>query len=74
MAVAVGSAGKEFNGMIKLNETGAFFWNELEAGISKEDLLAKMMEKFEDLDEATARADLDEYLNEIAFALEECEE
>ena len=30
MAVAIGEASRHFNGMIRLNETGAFYWKELE--------------------------------------------
>lgn len=71
MVVAVGAASENFNGMIKLDETGAFYWKEMENGISREDLVAKMLERFEDLDEATARADLDEFVKTIKFACEE---
>ena len=30
MVVAIGEASKSFNGMIRLNDTGAFYWKELE--------------------------------------------
>ena len=32
MVVAVGEASKAFNGMIRLNETGAFFWKKAGEG------------------------------------------
>lgn len=70
MVVAIGKASEAFNGMIQMNETGAFFWKELEQGITEDDLVAKMVERYEGLDEATARADLREYLDAIAIALE----
>ena len=70
MVVPVGEAGKEFNGMIRMNETGAFYWKELEQGITKDGLVAKMLERFEDLDEETARRDLAEYLGTMKIALE----
>lgn len=70
MVVAIGKASEAFNGMIQMNETGAFFWKELEKGINEDDLVAKMVERYEGLDAETARADLREYLASIAFALE----
>ena len=30
MVVAIGEASRNFNGMIRMNETGAFYWKELE--------------------------------------------
>lgn len=70
MVVPVGQVSKEFNGMIHMNETGAFYWRELEQGITRDGLVAKMLERFEDLDEETARRDLAEYLRTMKIALE----
>ena len=70
MVVAVGEASKTFNGMIRLNETGAFFWENMEKGIEKAALVDKMLERFEDLDRETAEKDLDEFVEKIRFALE----
>lgn len=71
MVVAVGAAAAKFNGMIQMNETGAFFWKELEQGITEAALVAKMLNRFEGLDEATARTDLREFLSSIDIALEQ---
>ena len=57
MAVAIGEAGKEFNGMIRLNGTGAFYWKELE--------------QFEGVDEETAAKDVKEFLESISIALDD---
>lgn len=70
MIVAIGAASEQFNGMIRVNETGAFLWNEIKAGITEDDLAAKMCERFEDLDMETAKADLAEFLDVIAIAIE----
>ena len=70
VAVAVGEAGEHFNGMIRLNDAGVWLWQELQQGVEKDILLAKMIERYEDLDEATARQDLDEFLHTVRFALE----
>ena len=45
IVVAIGEASKEFNGMIRLNGTGAMYWKELEKGTTKEELVAKTMEQ-----------------------------
>ncbi len=70
MVVPVGEASKDFNGMIRLNETGAFYWQELEKGITKNELVRKMLERFEGLDEETACRDLKEFLAIVEVALE----
>lgn len=71
MAVAIGEASKDFNGMIRLNTTGTLYWKELEKGTTKEELTAKTLEWFEGVSEETARRDVEEFLNSIAVALDE---
>ncbi len=70
MVVPIGKASENLNGMIRMNETGAFYWKELEKGITEDELIEKMLERFEDLDEETARQDLKEYLKTMEIALE----
>lgn len=71
VVVPVGQASMEFNGVIRLNETGAFLWRSIEDGANTRDkLLAAMLEHFDGLDETTAAQDLDEFLDSIAFSLE----
>ena len=70
MAVAIGKASKSFNGMIRLNETGAFYWKELEQGATPEELVAKTLERYEGVDEETARRDVQAFLESIEVALE----
>lgn len=72
VVVTVGQASKDFNGMIRLNPAGAFLWDSIQAGKdTKEKLIKAMMERYDDLTEETARADLDEFLESIQVALEE---
>jgi len=73
-AVPVGNLVNRFRGMIRLNETGAFYWKELEKGISKADLIRKMLDRYDGLTEETATKDLNEFLASIAFALESSED
>ena len=45
LAVAVGELADSFNGMVRLNETGAFLWNLLtEADYTRDGLAAKLAE------------------------------
>ena len=67
IVVAVGSAVKDFNGIVNLNETGAFLWKILESGATKEELLAKMTEEY-DVDEETARKDIDAFIDKLQEA------
>ena len=72
VVVTVGQASKDFNGMIRLNGAGAFLWNSIREGAdTKDKLVAKMLERYEDLDEETARADLEEFLESVKIATEE---
>ena len=71
VVVTVGQASKDFNGMIRLNPAGAFLWRGiLDGADTREKLVRAMLDRYEDLDEATAAGDLDEFLNAVAFALE----
>ena len=72
IVVTVGNASKDFNGVIRLNESGAFLWKSiLDGADSREKLIQAMLERYEDLDQETAEKDLDEFLGRVAFAMEE---
>ena len=47
VVVAVGEASKKFNGVINLNESGAFLWKKLADGIEKEKLIDALLEEYE---------------------------
>ena len=67
IVVAVGEAVKTFNGLINLNETGAFLWRILEKGAEKEDLIAQLLAEYE-VDEKTAASDVDNFINKLSEA------
>ena len=72
IVVTVGDASKDFNGVIRLNETGAFLWQSIQDGAdSREKLIKAMLDRYEDLDQETAEKDLDEFLESVAFAVKE---
>ena len=55
IVVPVGAATAQFNGMITLNDSGAFLWRELEKGADVDSLTEALLREY-DVDEATARA------------------
>ena len=58
VVVPTGAAAARLNGMITLNDTGAFIWKFLQEEHTKEELLAAMLEEFE-VDEVCAKADIE---------------
>ncbi len=54
-----------FHNMIKLNETGKFLWEKLSKDITREALVAAMVEEY-GIDDATAGKDLDAFLHALA--------
>ncbi len=70
VVVAVGEAGRDFNGMIRLNDGGAWLWQEMQRGIERDELLDKMLQRYDELTRAEAEADLDAFLQTVSFALE----
>jgi hypothetical protein len=60
VAVSVGVMDR--NMVITLNHTAELFFSALAQDISFEALVATLMEAYEDLDESTARADTEEFL------------
>ena len=72
VVVTVGEACRDFNGLIRLNNSGAFLWNSIQSGAdTKEKLIGTMLDYYNGLDEATARADVEEFLKNVGFALED---
>ena len=70
MAVAIGEASRAFNGMIRLNDTGALYWKALEKGATPAQLTALTLETYDGVTEQ-ARSDVQAFLDSIAVALDE---
>ena len=64
IVVALGKASKEFNGMISLNESGAFLWKLLDGTNTFEDIVNKMMAEYE-ISEDVASTDVKEYIKKL---------
>lgn len=71
IVVAIGEASMEFNGMIRLNNTGVLYWKELEKGCTKEDLVSVTLEHYAEADEETVRRDVEEFLDTISIAIDD---
>ena len=56
VAVPVGKTSQTFHGMIRLNETGAFIWNQMaQKDCTEEDLVAALLEEYEVAPDVAAR-------------------
>lgn len=62
VVVAIGQASVDFNGLITLNDTGAYIWEKLSKGITYDELLKDMLNDYE-VDEDTARRGIDGFLD-----------
>lgn len=61
LAVAVGSRTKDFNGLVRMNGTGAFLWGLLsDKEVTKEELLQKVLAEY-DVAEEQAKGDIDAF-------------
>lgn len=67
LVVAVGDAVKQFNGVINLNETGAFLWRLLEKGATEEELKVALLNEY-DVDGETAARDIKAFLEKLENA------
>lgn len=64
VVVPMGKEAADFNGMITLNETGAFMWGCLEKGCTKEELVAKVLEEYEAEEEQVIQS-VERFVKEI---------
>lgn len=62
--VPLGAAALKFSGMISTSETGAVLAEALKEHVTRQQLLQQLLEQY-DIDEATAAADLDLFLDQL---------
>lgn len=65
--VPTGQAAVDFNGLMTLNEVGAFIWRQLATERSEDGLLVALLGEYE-VDDATARIDLEEFMSALRVA------
>ena len=64
VVIALGDAGKIFNGLIKLNETGRLIWDMLAKGAEREEIVDALVEAY-DVDRAVLAQDCDAFLQRL---------
>ena len=67
VVVPVGSAAIDFNGMINLNESGAFLWKTLESGATEAELVSALLAEY-DAPEDIARRDVAAFIKKMKEA------
>ncbi len=67
IVVAVGSAVKEFNAIINLNETGAFMWRMLEKGATEQEIVDALLNEYE-VDKEIAERDVKKFTKTLIEA------
>lgn len=67
VVVSVDNKGNNFNGMIQLNKTAAFIFEQLQTEKSKDEVVKAMLEKY-DLDQEKASEDFDNFVKILAEA------
>lgn len=67
VVAATGKASENFNGMMRLNESGAFAFRLLQEGITQEDLVERIVAEY-DTDTDTAHRDVARFLTALEEA------
>ena len=62
--IPTGKTVLEFNGLVTVNEVGVLLWKMLQEEVTFEDLVKGVLEEY-DVDEDTARADIQEFLDKL---------
>ncbi len=65
--VPTGSNTVSFGNVITLNETGVFLWKQLENDTTEENLVNSMLKEY-DIDKATAKADVSDFVGRLKEA------
>ena len=67
VVIALGSASKIFNGIIKLNESARFIWDKLAEGADRDAIVSALLEEYE-IDEQTSGRDVDNFIEQLKGA------
>lgn len=65
LALATGSLSKIYNGSITLNSSAKFLFDMLQEETTKEEMVAKMLDYYDDIDEATAKDAVDSFISKL---------
>lgn len=61
VVIGIGGDSVDFDGMINVNDTGAFLWKKLTEGSDEASLVRAMLDEY-DVDEETAKKDIAEFV------------
>lgn len=64
VVVPVGEGALDFNGVINLNESGAFLWKTMEQDVSEAQMVAALLSEY-DVDEERAKADVSAFVERM---------
>ena len=64
VGVPIGQATLDFNGMMSLNDTGAFLFERLIEGTTRENLIKDLVNVYE-IDKTIAERDVDEFIEKV---------
>ncbi len=67
VVVPVGKATVDFNGMLNLNDTGAFLWENLQEETTKQELVEKLLSTYEIAEDIASR-DVDLFIKKLEDA------
>lgn len=67
VVAATGKASESFNGIMRLNESGAFAFRLLQEGVTEEELVARIVAEY-DVSEEAARGDAAAFLEKLKEA------
>lgn len=67
VVIAVGKAADSFNGMIQLNQTGAFLFEQLSRGQTEKELAEALVKEY-NVDKGVAESDVKEFLQGLEEA------
>ena len=64
VVVPIGQATLDFNGMMRLNETGAFIFSKMLDGTTKEQLIEDLISEYE-VERKIAQKDVDDFIKKV---------
>lgn len=67
VVVPVGEGAMNFNGVINLNDSGAFLWKTMENDVTEEQMVAALLGEY-DVDEERAKADVAVFIKNMREA------
>lgn len=68
LVIPTGSRGADFNGMITMNETGAFLWKQLESDKSEEELVSAVCGHYPEVKEDYAAECVRDFVKQLREA------